>query len=599
MRDPGRQVVAGGLLLIALQLGFRAWAVFGSWFQFDDFSFMSRVMNAPLGDFIGQDYAGHLMPGGFFLTWLNLRIDPLNFALPAGQLLALQAVADLGALVFLVSAFGRRPGILAPLTVFLFSAISLPAFIWWAAGVNQMPFLAALWWAGWTHLTYLRTHRIRWALATMLITMASLAFYEKTLLIFLLFAFLPLAYFSAGDIIHRLGTVFRTYRAGVVLYALVAVGYLAVYLTYGLNYDPDRTNEVSLGPVFTNMVGNAYATGVLGGPLRWEHTTDLFAVPDPTQIVTLIAIAIVVAVGHEIARSRTCSKRAWILVALFLGADVLLVSGARVSFVGPIIALDYRYQTELAAVTAMALALASMPLRGALETVERRATSNFLDQWKRVTTAVLVVSCLALYSSVQYVQHWQGARQSKIYFQTVERELKSRQDPVPLVDVGVPDFLMWAFGYPENLTSHVLRMFANHTYFPEVATDSIYIVDQTGEITPVIIDSQRRALPPPTTGCPYPVEDGRVVVPLDGPVIGGGWWVRLGYASDTSTPVTVSAGDSMHETELLQGLHNLFFRADGEFDSIEFSGVDPDAKVCFTDLDLGLPVPYLDPADAS
>jgi hypothetical protein len=45
-------------------------------------------------------------------------------------------------------------------------------------------------------------------------------------------------------------------------------------------------------------------------------------------------------------------------------------------------------------------------------------------------------------------------------------------------------------------------------------------------------------------------------------------------------------------------VHSLFFRADGEFDSIEFSGVAEDATVCFSELELGLPVP-LEGAEAA
>ena len=165
-------------------------------------------------------------------------------------------------------------------------------------------------------------------------------------------------------------------------------------------------------------------------------------------------------VGYEIAKTRRRSKRAWLLVGLFLAADVLLVTGARVSFVGPVIALDYRYQTELAAVTAIALGLSVLPLRGALELVEVSRRDNFLDHWKRVTAAVL--AGLPAGDLLLRPVHPALAGRRRSPRPTSARSsasCRSREDPVPLVDVGVPGFLMWAFAYPENTNSHVLRMF--------------------------------------------------------------------------------------------------------------------------------------------
>ncbi|MCP6756242.1 hypothetical protein NL533_31945, partial [Klebsiella pneumoniae] len=78
----------------------------------------------------------------------------------------------------------------------------------------------------------------------------------------------------------------------------------------------------------------------------------------------------------------------------------------RASLVGDAIALEYRYQSELGAVTALALACATMPIIGAVETVETRRASTFLDQPRRVTAAVVAVSVHGLVSSTQFAWHW-------------------------------------------------------------------------------------------------------------------------------------------------------------------------------------------------
>ena len=71
----GRHVVLYGVVLVVLQLGFRAWALAGSWFYFDDIAFMSRAMNQPLdASYLLESYGGHLMPGGFLAVYALTKL---------------------------------------------------------------------------------------------------------------------------------------------------------------------------------------------------------------------------------------------------------------------------------------------------------------------------------------------------------------------------------------------------------------------------------------------------------------------------------------------------------------------------------------------
>lgn len=591
LSDPGNRVIALAVVMIVAQLGFRAWAVYGSWFQLDDFTFMSRLASRPMDfDMLAVGHAGHLMPFGFVLSWANMQVDPLAWALPATELLIMQAVASVGVLVLLVSAFGRRLGILVPLAIYLFTVLSLPAFVWWAAGVNQIPLQIAIGWAGWTHLNYLRTRRTGWLVATVAITVGALGFYEKTLLIYAFFAFLALAYFATGDLLARMRHIIRTYRAGVIAHSVVVVAYVPFYVEYGLNFDPNRANAEPLLPVFLNVVAVAYGTGVVGGPLQWTHPSEIFSLPDPTQLLNLFALAVVGAIVYEISRSRLRAKRAWILPALFLGPSVLLLAGGRTSFVGPDLALDYRYQTELAAITAVALGLALFPLRGATEQVEVTRTSSFLDLPVRVGVTTAVVAALGIYSSTTYALHWNSGDTTKRYFAALESSLADVDEPVPLVDAAVPEEVVGALTFPYNLASNALHMHAEKTRYPSASTDELRIVAPDGEIRPVVIDPLRTGVGA-QTGCPYPARFGRASVKLDAPVFGTGWWVRVSYAADGDSPLVVRAGDERHEPGAVKGLHSLFFEASGEFQTIEFSGLDPDVTFCITEAELGVPVP--------
>ena len=119
---------------------------------------------------------------------------------------------------------------------------------------------------------------------------------------------------------------------------------------------------------------------------------------------------------------------------------------------------------------------------------------------------------------------------------------------------------------------------------------STYIFDTTGKLTPAIIPDTRTSLPPKDGDCQRLTGDATDVT-LNGHVIGGGWWVRASYTSRQSTPVTITAGEDTHELTLPSGYHNMFFKADGEFDAITFSNANPEARVCLRDLSLGDPAP--------
>ena len=74
-------------------------------------------------------------------------------------------------------------------------------------------------------------------------------------------------------------------------------------------------------------------------------------------------------------------------------------------------------------------------------------------------------------------------------------ELDSSDGPVPLVDAGLPQALLWSYRYPENIYSHILRPFADQTAFPDVAVDDLYVFDDTGKLAPVGVTPVRSMKP--------------------------------------------------------------------------------------------------------
>ena len=227
----------------------------------------------------------------------------------------------------------------------------------------------------------------------------------------------------------------------------------------------------------------------------------------------------------------------------------MLLASARANVVGPDIAREYRYQTESAALFVIGVGLAFLPLLGAPEVNELRepeapeqprtpradqsagradAPSRQPSTGCAITVAVVLA---ALVSSTRYVDLWQDRNESKEYFANVDRALASAKDkPVPLVDLGVPQTLLWAYRYPENAYSHVFRNLTDQTSYPRVVAGPALHVRRPGPARP----GQRAADPHPARRRRLRVPAGRSgprPIPLNGPVIGGGWWLRISYGS--------------------------------------------------------------------
>ncbi|MGZ4437005.1 MAG: hypothetical protein ACXVWU_00120 [Nocardioides sp.] len=577
--------------MVLVQIGFRAWAVYGSWFEFDDFAWLSMSMHRRLSwSFVLQDYAGHLMPGGFLLSWVFAHVALLDFWLPATTLLVLQAAASIGCLRLLRHLFGDRPGILPPLALYLFSVVSLPSFVWWAAGIDALPFQVALFFGLHSHVTYLRTHQLRYAFATTAWTLFGLVFFEKTLFVYVAYAVVALGYFATGWGAARLRSLWTSYGAGIALHAAFVLAYLAAYRQLALNFDPNTANDYPLGPIAGKLIGIGFGTGIVGGPLRWLDRSSFSHTPDPPDLLVLLSWLALGALLWEINRVRVGSRRAWFMVAGVLTLDTVLLAAARAFVVGPAIALEYRYQGEISAFAAIALALATMPLRGAVETVQPSGTSSFLDSPRYVSAATVAMVVLAMISSVQYAQRWQSGNAPHTYFSNIAREVAARRTPVDVANTPVPEFVLWGLAFPENQSKRMLAMFGSKLRFPR-ASENLMVIDERGRLRMALVAPVRAVAPGPKPNCGYWIRQRPQTLPFNGPVIGGGWWTRVGYLASGAGTLRIVLGHTVFEEPIHRGLGNIFVQADGAYSSITLTVVSPGVGLCTDDIQLGTPVP--------
>ena len=583
------RVAQAAVALIVLHLAYRTWITSISWYVGDDFSFMSRMWHdGPSLAAVTEPYAGHVMPGGLYLTWLAGEIHAYDFTIAGAVLVAMQAAADVGLLVLLVRMFGLRAGILPPLALYLFTVFSTPTAVWWAAGVNQIPLQVALFWSLAAHVSYLRTRELRHLVVTVVWLAAGLAFYEKTVLVLGAIGLVSLSYFATGSLRDRVRTMWADYRPATLLLTLVGAGYLALYASVGLNFSATGAGNDLLGGVATNMALQAYAPALVGGPLDWTHQGP-GSLPDPGAVVTVVSVLVIVLVLRAIHRSRLRSLRAWWLPAFFLVCDVALVLAGRATFVGDVIALEYRYQSELGAITALALACATLPIRGAVETVEPRGPSRFLDAPGRVAAAVATVCALGLVSSSQFATYWSSHAEGEPYFARLLAPVKDAEHPVPLIDAPVPNFIMWGLGYPANLQSRLLAPYADRVDFRTSAVDTLMMAGPDGTVGPARIPPTRQAEPGPREGCGWVIHRRPTEIPLDGPVAFGGWWVRIHYLAAEQTPATVAVGSATYDVILPLGEHDLYVAGGGDFDSVSLARGSRTATLCTDDIVVGRP----------
>ncbi len=598
VRRGGHLVLLVAAALVVVQLCFRAWAVFGGWFYVDDFRLLYDATTSRLSfGYLFRPLDSQLMPLGRLVADLVATSGPLSWTTAAALTLLLQAVASVACVSMLVTLFGVRWGILPPLCVYLFSALTVPAMMWWAASLNQLPLQAVTFAAVALWVRHLRAASTLTLAAVVTVVGIGLLAYVKALLLLPLLLAITLLYFTEGRWRDRLGQLAgRRGRAGVL--ALVALG--AVYVGYYLVHVPQIFTESSwsvAGGLLWTMLGVAFTTAAVGGPWTWRSPNPPTSLADPPAWAVVAAWAACAAVVVASLLLRRRSGRAWVLLAGYLGGVWLLAATSRAPVVGADIGLEYRYLTDTAAVLCLVLGLAFLDLIGAPGSSVRR-DQPFVRVLARVgpaapvrtgllvATAVTAMSTSGLVSSWAHARIWQDHNPARDYLETAMADLAAKGRTVALVDEVVPDSVMPSWLFPSSTTPHILGLVPQPTSFPEVATD-LYAVGEGGEVRQALIDVHVRGTPGPSPGCGWRVDASGATVPMSGQVVDLSPWVRIGYIASAPTPVTVSLGTRSVHTALRPGLQSLFVRNHGTFDTVSFSGLNEEATVCVEDIEAG------------
>ena len=583
-------VLAGAVVLVVLQLALRGWALYPSWFYLDDFQLLANAQDDGLtGGYLLSEYDSQFMPLGRFMAWVVASQGLVNWPLAVTMTLGMQLLASLACLWMLVTLFGPRWQMLVPLCLYLFSAMTLPATMWWAASLNTLPLQLSFFLSVGTWVRYLRG-RTWWLGGTVLAVVLGLLAYVKTVVLFPLLLFIAVAWFVEGGVSARLWSLLKRYWLGLTALATLAAAFAAYYLTQVPQLTSKSPAPVA-GGLADTMLAEALMVGVVGGPWRWSRINPPAGLADPPDWsihLAWVVVAMLAAYWH-LRRRRTA--RIWVLFIGYALMSYVLLLTTRAPVVGSIAGLEYRYLTDVACALTLCCGLMIMPMAGTSQPASSRARPFLSVRADSRVTGVLVLALVisGVASSVGYARIWHQDNPGEEFLKNTQRYM-STAGAVEFADTAVPEKVLPGYLFPFNTTSRLLPVIADNAQFPEVSSRLAVLADD-GTPRRAVIEPATSSEPGPVPGCGWRLKTGLVAIPMQVTAFDFTWWVRIGYLGSRDDTVTVGVGGSEFEAEVGRGLRNIFVNVTGEIPYVTLSGLEPGTTMCIDVVEVGLAVP--------
>ena len=563
---------AAALAIGAVPYVVHAFLALNGFFWQDDFVITYHAASASPTDlaYLFHAHNGeHLAPGCFVLAWLITAIAPLNFAVAMVPLLAIQAGASVLFWRVLVRCFGMRWAILPGFAVYTFSPLILLPTLWWAYGVQLLPLLLAMSGALYAHVKYLQTQAPRQAVYAGLWLIAGLAFYEKAALI-------PGLLVAVTMLLAPAGQAFAEARRYALLwlgYAVVLAGYIALYLTLtDPNSVPDDGHRHSeFLELVRRTVVDTLLPGLFGVPGGAGPGVSWLAPAPAVRVLTAVLALGVLAFGLVAGGRR--AGLAWLLLAGYVGVDVVVLAATRLGLVGTVAGTDPRYIADAVPVAAL---FGTFALLGA-----RPRAGRIVAVLTVLIAVAATVSLIRLAPAAQ-------ARHGRDYVATATDALAKRPG-ITVYDGGVPEDIMIDWFAEDARPSRVVGLLPGAPRFDE-PTEELYLLGDDGSPKPVRrLDAAVPGVPGPVADCGYAVTEQPTVIRLTSGTLGKRV-LRVGYYTAETGDGLIGAGDKVIPVRFESGLHQLFVPVEGLLGSIEVRRSTPLAPVCVTDLQVGVPV---------
>jgi hypothetical protein len=595
-------VVVTALLLIGLQLWWKAGLLGHSFFRLDDFNIIERASAYGLSwKYLMWVNAGHLMPLGLAIGWILVRLSPYDWALASAVTLVLLAATCLALLRLLRTLFGNHPGILVPLLVYLVSPLSFAGLSWWVVTLELLPLQLAMFCAVTAHVKYLRTGRLAYALATggwLLVGMASSL--KGAFVPLLLFA-LTSAFFTSGRWSRGVLIALREHWRVWAGYLALMAGYAALYLSQLSTSTVQPGTPGTFSSVFamaSDLLRDTLVPGAFGGPWHWFGGQGN-AVANPPAGLLQVSWVLGAAVIIVSLWNRLQAWRAWLILAFWLVvADIIPVAlGQRTSFLpGALSGHETRYVWDTVAVLAICSGLAFLPMAGE-EGVRPRSRYSLTTQHVRSLIACLATALLI--GSVWSFQGFEAATTSasgRSYIATARLALAGAPAGTVIVDDPVPQAAFGGlFVGPPSQASAVLAPLQRARAAP-----AAFIAQPHGTFNHLLeFDGWGRLVPSDIVGAAnkplaaglscWPAVDNVITIPLSSTPLNP-TTLRIGYLSGGAGEISVTYAGQSQLYKSARGINAGYLPVQGSGSVIIVklvSGIRP----CIGDAEVGVLLP--------
>jgi len=565
-------ILAVGLVLIGLQLWWKAGFLGRSFFRLDDYYYLERASTMGLSwGFLTWVNGSQLNVVGAAIAWLTQQSSPDDWSLATLVTLLLLGATCLALLRMLRTLFGDRPWVLLLLALYMLDPLSLPGLSWWTVALEQLPMQLAIFCAVDAHVRYLRTRRYSRAVAAaaaMAVAMASGVQGAATpLLLFVLTS----AFFTPGTWSRALWPALREHWRAWTLYVALAAGYLVFYVSQ-LDASPAPS-----GPPATvasdltyagTLLRKTFLPGAFGGPWRWAGVgVQALTSPPAALIWASGAVGLVVVLASLMRAWRVW--QAWAMLAGWtVVVDIAAVAFGRSGLIAGVVqGLSARYAWDATGILVLCLGLSFLPL---VDGAAPWRTSRRLSRPELAATTTLVTAIIigSLWSFYDYPPDL-AAASARGYIATARVALDQAPAGTVIVDAPTPSGVTGGLFGPVTSTSSVLSPLlaglpGSRPRFvtqPDGTIDNLREFNSLGQLVPAGIVGVVSPARPAGKSC-WNSGASIAVIPLTS-VATSATTLRIGFLAGSQGRVLVSYGGRTRVLSVEAGLHSGYLPVQG------------------------------------